>query len=289
MEEGRRAHLTALLALASAFLVGGADFLGGVASRRSPATRVAAAAQVIGLFVAVPAVFIAGWDAVTGADIAWSLASGLFVGVGLALFYGAMARGLISLVVPVTAVTGATVPVVFALLRGERPGAPSIIGIVVALVAIALVSLVPGQASGSAAAIPLAIAAGIPIGLFVVCLSLAGDDAGLWPVAISRIGAAACLIGLALATTHGLALERAVWRPVLGIAVLEVFAAIALLTALHRGPVSVASVLAALYPIPTTILAATQLNERLGRLQLAAVMLALGAVVLVSLDEVSLS
>jgi drug/metabolite transporter (DMT)-like permease len=264
--------------------VGGADFLGGMASRRSPATRVAATAQVVGLFIAIPAALLVDWDEVGAGDVAWSLASGVFVGVGLALFYGAMARGLISLVVPITAVTGAAVPVVFALIRGERPGTAALIGIVVALVAIALVSLAPGQASGSATAIPLAIAAGIPIGLFVVCFSLAGEGAGLWPVALSRIGSAVCLIGLALALTRGLKLERVAFKPVCGIAALEVCAGIALLAALHRGPVSVASVLAALYPIPTTILAATRLNERLGRIQLAAVILALGAVVLVSLD-----
>jgi drug/metabolite transporter (DMT)-like permease len=62
-----------------------------------------------------------------------------------------------------------------------------------------------------------------------------------------------------------------------------VTAAITLLLALQRGPVSVASVLASLYPISTTFLAAALLRERLQPTQLAGVALALGAIVLVSL------
>jgi drug/metabolite transporter (DMT)-like permease len=57
---------------------------------------------------------------------------------------------------------------------------------------------------------------------------------------------------------------------------------VTLLLALQRGPVSVAAVLASLYPVTTTFLAAFVLRERLRGPQLAGVALALVAVALIS-------
>lgn len=275
--------MTALLALASALLVGGADFVGGTVSRRASPVRLAAVAQLLGIVLVIPLALVTSWTQLRPADVAWSLASGLAVGAGLAVFYSAMARGLISVVAPVTAVTGASVPVVFALARGERPGGLALVGITGAIVAIALVSLGPSTESGGVGVITLAVCAGALFGLFFAFLSLPDEDAGLWPVAFSRIGSSAALVVLALALTRGLQPGRQVTVQAGVIAVLESSAAVFLLVALQRGPVSVASVLASLYPVTTTVLAAAVLGERLGRIQLVGVALALVAVVLVSL------
>jgi drug/metabolite transporter (DMT)-like permease len=120
-------------------------------------------------------------------------------------------------------------------------------------------------------------------GLFFVFLSLPSDDAGLVPVALSRVGSTVSLVLLALLATRGLDPGRSTHTAVAAIAVLESSAAICLLLALQRGPVSVAAVLASLYPVTTTVLAATLLRERLSEVQLLGVALALSAVVLVSL------
>jgi drug/metabolite transporter (DMT)-like permease len=277
--------MTALLAVASALLVGGGDFIGGVLSRSVSAVRVAALAQLAGLVLAIPAALLVDWERVTLADAAWSAGSGVAVGLGLVLFYTAMVRGLISLVAPVTAVVGAVVPVVYALGAGERPGAAATLGIVLAVTAIALVSLVPvdgATRSQGTGALPLAIGAGVLFGLFYVCLARVHEDAGLWPVAISRVASAATLVGLALVTTGGVAVGRAILPWIAAIGALEVGAAVTLLLALQQGPVSVASVLASLYPVTTTFLAAFVLRERLRGLQLVGVALALVAVALIS-------
>lgn len=277
--------MTALLAVASALLVGGADFMGGVLSRVTSAVRVAAVAQLAGLVFAVPASLVVDAEQVTWTDIAWSVASGVAGGLGIVLFYTAMARGLISLVAPAAAAVGALVPVVYALGGGERPGRVAILGIGLAIVAITLVSLGPAgdrSGSGGSHALPLALAAGVLFGLFYVCLSRVDDDAGLWPVTIFRLGSAAVLVPLALAMTGGLSTGRRLSGRIVAIGALEVAAGVALLLALQRGPISVASVLASLYPVTTTFLAALLLRERLRGLQLVGVGLALVAVVLVS-------
>jgi drug/metabolite transporter (DMT)-like permease len=275
--------VTALLALLSAGLVGGADFVGGVVSRRLPPARVAAMAQLAGLALAVPAAYVVDWERVGGGDIAWSLVSGVSVGLGLALFYEGMKRGLISLVAPVTAAVGAVIPAAWALARGESPGTPALVGIVVAIAAIVVVSLAPGRESGtSQAALLCAFGAGLLFGVFFVALASTDPDAGLWPVPVFRAAAAATLVAVALVTTRGLRLGPGSLRVVAFIGLLEVAAGVALLLALQRGPVSVAAVLASLYPVTTVLLAAGILHERLSRQQLAGVGLAFVAVVLVS-------
>lgn len=278
--------MVAVLAIASALLVGGADFIGGFLSRTVNPVRVAALAQAIALLLAVPAALAFDVERVTGTDAAWSAASGVAVGLGIVVFYTAMTRGMISLVAPVAAVTGAVVPVVYAFASGERPGATAVVGIVLAVAAIALVSLAPDAGptvrGSGLGALPLAFAGGLLFGLFYVCLARVHEDAGMWPVAISRVASTAVVVALALAFTHGLAVSRGMVPRIALIGVLEVGAFVTLLLALQRGPISVASVLASLYPVTTTFLAALVLHERLRGLQLAGVGLALVAVALVS-------
>ena len=275
--------MTAFLALTSAAIIGGVDFFGGLISRRLPPVRVAALVQVAGLLFAIPAAFIYDWERVTAGDVGWSLLSGATVGLGLGLFYTALARGLISLVAPVTGAVGATIPVVWDFARGEIPGALAVFGIVLAITAIVIVSLATGGRSGDdTQAILIGICAGVLFGVFFVTYSLTDADAGLWPVPISRIASATVLLVAAVVITRGVRLPIRELPPIGLLGLLEVVGAALLLVALQRGPVSVAVVLASLYPVTTVVLAAVMLRERLTRPQLAGVALALIAVVLVS-------
>jgi drug/metabolite transporter (DMT)-like permease len=278
-----RRRVTAFLALTSAAIIGGVDFFGGFISRRLPPVRVAALVQVAGLVCAVPAALLYDWDRVTTGDVLWSLASGATVGLGLGLFYTALARGLISLVAPVTGAVGATIPVVWDFARGEIPGALAVVGIVLAIAAIVIVSLATGApGSEDMRAILLGTVAGVLFGVFFVTYSLTDPEAGLWPVPISRIASAAVLLVAAVVLTRGVRLPMRASPPIVLLGVLEVFAAAMLLVALQRGPVSVAAVLGSFYPVTTVLLAAVVLHERLTRSQTAGVVLALVAIALVS-------
>ena len=276
--------MSPFFALLSAGLVGGADFLGGFASRRSWPVRVAARAQGIGFVVSLPVAAAVGGRP-TAADVAWSVASGATVGIGLALFYTAMALGQISIAAPAAAVTGAVLPVAVGLARGERPGPAALVGIGAAIVAIAVVSLAPGHPSSGEVtkhALALALLAGACFGVFYVSLSRVGADAGMWPVSISRAASSGLLGLVVVALGRERRATRGLGRITVAIGVLEVAAVIALLIAFRHGTLAIASVLASLYPVTTVLLAAGVLRERLTRLQLAAVALALVAVALVS-------
>jgi drug/metabolite transporter (DMT)-like permease len=276
--------VTVLLALVGSVVFGGADFIGGAISRRVPALWLAALGQSVALVLAVPIAVLVAWERVTAADAAWSLASGASAAVGLGLFYPAMARGLISIVVPLTAVIGASLPVAYGLGRGERPGAVAVVGIALALAAVAVVSATPGDGRRFAATpVAFSLGAGTCFGLVIVFFSRVSDHAGLWPVALSKSTASLGLIALALVLSRS---RPTVTGPLLpaGVAIgaLEVGGNVALILALQRGPVSIASVLISLYPVTAVMLATVVLGERLSRVQLAGVVLALGSVVLIS-------
>ncbi len=280
--------MTALLALASTIFIGSADFLGGLTSRTANGIRVAAFVAVAGMPLAVIVAVLYGAERVTATDAAWSVVTGLCVSLGLASFYTAMGRGLISVVAPVTAVTGAVVPVVYDLVRGERPGTIVLIGLVTALAAIAIVSIAPSEQHEDAVGVDttvigLSIGSGLLFGVFYVALSRVSESAGIWPVPIGRLAGSILLVVLAATLTkRPSGGERGLMPMVLAISTLEVVAEVPLIVALHRGPVAVASVVASLYPVMTVILAGVVLHERLSRLQYVGVASALIAVVLVA-------
>ena len=281
--------MTALLAVLSAVFIGGADFVGGLASRTANGVRVATFVAIMGLPLAFVVSLAYGADHVSRDDVIWSVLSGVAVAIGIGCFYIGMGRGLISVVAPVAAVTGAVIPVVYGLARGERPGALALVGLVVAFAAVAVVSLAQSEQHPETTVgvdrhvIALALASGLFFGVFYITLSRISDDAGLWPVTISRAAGSIVLVILSLILTRGLLGGVArLWPTILLIAVLEVSAMVPLLLALQRGPVAIASVLASLYPVTTVLLAAFVLRERLSHLQYVGVACALVSVALVS-------
>lgn len=251
------------------------------------AIRVAARGQAFGLILALPVAVAIGAGRVSHSDIAWAVVSGFAVGIGLGFFYSALVLGQISVIAPVTALVGTVLPVGVGLARNERPGALALIGIGAAIVAVAIVSVAPSHAelAGEAArrALAMSVIAGVCFGLFLICLAQIGKDAGFWAVPISRAASAGLLgIVVVLARRPEQKPARGIGKLILAIGALEVAAVCALVLAFRHGTLAIPSVLASLYPVTTVLLAAFVLHERLSRLQLAAVLLALGAVLLIS-------
>jgi drug/metabolite transporter (DMT)-like permease len=139
-------------------------------------------------------------------DAAWGLAAGLAGGAGLFVFYGALARGPMSVVAPVAALVSALLPVAAGLLRGERPGPAVLLGVAICLVAICLVSMEEpysdgnrGRSAQSARGPLMAALAGACFGVFFIMLREAGRDGGLWALVASRASGFAVVIVVGLA------------------------------------------------------------------------------------------
>ena len=118
---------------------GTGDFFGGLATRRAPMLSVLVVSQGVGLVGMLAAALIAGGTP-TGADLLLGAAGGLVGGAGVALLYRALATGTMALVAPVTGVVAAIVPVAVGIGAGERPALLQLLGIALAVVAVALLS-----------------------------------------------------------------------------------------------------------------------------------------------------
>jgi len=136
-----------LIALASAALYGAADFLGGVASKSLSTTLVVAIAQATGLVVLLAAIGLLPPTDPAASDLAYGAAAGLAGTIGVGLLYRALAIGVMGVVAPITAVCAVAIPVLFSVVRGTRPAPLVVAGIVLALVAIVLVSQQASEAA----------------------------------------------------------------------------------------------------------------------------------------------
>ena len=102
-----------LLAGLASVSFGVGDFLGGVATRRSPAVSIVITSQIVGGTGIVVAAALVSDGLASGTDFAWGATAGLAGGLGVLLLYHALATTRMSVVAPVTAVFGTASPVVF--------------------------------------------------------------------------------------------------------------------------------------------------------------------------------
>lgn len=276
--------MVVLLALSSALVYGGADFCGGLASRRTGALAVVALSQLAGLLALLLLLPLLG-GAPTAVDLLWGAAAGLAGAVGLAVFYRALADGVMSVVAPLTAVCAAAVPVLLGIALGERLAAPAVAGTALALVAVALVAAeggLPSLETARKAGLLPALASGAAFGLFFVLLDQPRPTSGLWPLVGARLASVALVVVLARATRSPLAPPRAV-LPLAAVAgVLDMTANALFLLAAREGLLAVAGVLASLYPVSTVLLAQAVLHERLAAVQVAGLVAATAAVALIA-------
>ena len=124
--------LALVLGLAAGLTYGVADFTGGLASRRAPLVTVLFVSQLFGtclLLISLP--FMTDGSPTPDA-IGWGAAAGLAGAAGVTLLYRGLTRGRMSVVAPVTSVNAASIPVIYGLATGERPGVVALTGVAIA-------------------------------------------------------------------------------------------------------------------------------------------------------------
>lgn len=249
-----------LLALVSAVAFGVADYAGGLLARRAHFGTVAFLGQLAAVgFALLAALVVPGTP--TFGDFGWGALSGVGSGVGMAFLYRGLARGDMSVVVPVSAVVGVALPVIASVvLLGERPTLLAWAGVVVALPALWLVSRTDGGGKPGGLGDALIASAGFAVQYF----ALAQSANGLWAVVAGRV--AATLVVLPMAR------RRVPLRVGLGAAACGATAALALacyLLATRQALDVIAVVLSSLYPAIPVLLGITVLRERLSVWQTA--------------------
>jgi drug/metabolite transporter (DMT)-like permease len=217
----------------------------------------------------------------------WLLAgaAGLSAGIGLLLFYRALAMGRMSVAAPVSAVIGAIIPVVTAAFVDGLPGGWTIAGILLALAAVWLIS--GGGGGGRSASIQryefiLPAVAGLFFGFYFVCLHQASREAVFWPIVAARSTALIGILAYALVMRQPWQAPRSLWLQVALCGLLDMAGNAFYVLSGQVGRLDVAAVLGSLYPGSTVLLAGLFLHERLGRLQWAGILAALLAIVLMT-------
>jgi drug/metabolite transporter (DMT)-like permease len=270
------------LSLCSAITYGMSDFVGGLLSKRASAWVIAAGSQATAtvLTFAVAATNLGEPDA---SSILLGLIAGLGSGAGNVLIFRGLAGGRMAVVAPLSAITAVSAPVFVGLMTGEQPGAVPLIGTAIALPAVWLVAG-GGSTSRRASRVDVVngLAAGIGFGTQFSALGLVPASAGLTPLAISQVVSVISII-------LGAAVQGAPWMPRDRFGLLSAVAGLLAGTAtvcfqlaVQQGLLTIAAVLASLYPAATVLLAALVLRERIYRTQGVGLALAAAAVVLIA-------
>ena len=277
--------LPIIFGLSSALSWGAADFCGGLASRKAKAYQAVLFGEASGLALLLVAAFFSGET-----PIGWyswllcSLAGSMGV-LGLLMFFEAMSRGQMSIASPVAALTGAILPVIAGSLTEGFPGWLTLAGFALALAAIWFISQPDGSAKSlrvRLADLSLPLIAGLGFGVYLILIHSGSRTGVFWPMVAARVSGVLTMVLYTLITHQPILPAKNVWPLLLMNGVLDVTGNGLYILAGQAGRMDVAAVLASLYPASTVLLAGLTLHERLNRLQVAGILAALVAIVLIT-------
>ena len=241
-------------ALASV-LIGCSDFLGRYGTRRSNAITATSGAMLGGAVTALIALVVIS-GVFTVRDVALGAASGLLVGIALALLYEAMATSSAAVAGPLVALGAALIPLGWDVLRGNRPSGVALVGIVVAISSLLLVMYSPALKGTLRRGIGLSLMASVLFGVSFTMVGEAGDDSGVWAPAAQRV--TALLVMLSLATARRV--PRLPSRPLIGPMLISgtcgSLAIVAFALGAQQGSLSTVAVSASMFPAVSATLAA---------------------------------
>jgi drug/metabolite transporter (DMT)-like permease len=271
-----------LLGLGAAAVWGAGDFGGGLASRRTPVYGVVIVSQFTGGLLALGLALATGGSIPAGRDLLICAIAGVLGALGITMLYRGLALGRMGVVAPITGVLAAVIPVIAGFATEGVPGPLVLIGIGLAIVAVILVSRVEDEGGGRDG-LREALIGGTAIGLFGVAIAQLSDGNLFGHLTLIRLSegvvVAATIVGMRLA-----------WRPpsdllprLMLVGALDMTGNGLYLVAVQIGQLAVASVLSALYPVSTVILATVVLREPVTRDHAAGIALAVLAIALIGL------
>jgi uncharacterized membrane protein len=266
--------VTVMLGLTAAACWGVPDVWLAQATRNVGPFPVVFGSVLIGTAVIAPAALFVDPPAWTADGVLLALLLGALTACAYEAGFIAFKNGAVSIVAPIIACEGA-VAAALALATGER-----LRGFVLGFLAVAVVGVVlaaMGEGGGRAGALPAALAAGI-WGVILVLSAPVADDLGvLWGFLLIRASALAWMMPLALRSGAVLRWRADPWR-VAAWALGDSAAYLAFVAAANRGPVAVASVLAAQFATVAVVVATAFFGERPRRRQVVGVVLVIAAV-----------
>jgi drug/metabolite transporter (DMT)-like permease len=237
--------------------------------------------QLLGVGLATGLALLARETPPDPSAIATAIAAGVVGVVGILSLYQGLAVGRMGVVAPVTGVIAATLPVVAGIAMAGLPGASVLVGIFLALVAVVLVSRVPGE-HGRRSGIELGVVAGLGIGCFNILVGLLPEGQVFGPLVFMKLAAAAVIGAIVLLGTRSWRVPRPTLPIVLAVGVFDMGGNALYVLATQAGRLDVAATLSSLYPVTTILLAIALLGERVTRSHAAGITAAVAAIALIA-------
>jgi drug/metabolite transporter (DMT)-like permease len=282
--------LSILYGILSAGTWGAADFIGGLASKRTSPYRVLFLAEIAGLVPFIVLALLLHEPIPSAADMLLGAGSSLVGLGGLLMLYRALASGQMIIAAPVSALFAALIPVVFGFFALGVPSFATLIGFGLAFAAVWLISQTdltdgrsPRKGLRNLADLRLPLLSGLFFGSYFLIIHRATLNAFFWPLVAARL-AGFVMFGLfALLTRQPALPPREVWGLCIINGMIDIAGNGFYILSAQAGRLDVAAVLSALYPASTVLLAWVVLKERINSLQVLGVLLAFIAIVLFTL------
>ena len=272
------------LSLAACLGWGVADYLGGIKSRQLSVLSVLIISTFFGLGLIIAIVWARGQGLPHNPMMLFAIAAGAAGTLALLLLYRAMAIGSIAIIAPISA-TGVVLPVLMGLASGDNPSHLQGLGMAAAMIGSVLASREKNNGNKEkrpAAGIGLAVGAAVCVGTFFIVMDHASDVDPYWAALIMRASQCIFLLAAAVYARPPLRIGRIHLPALIALGFVDALANFSWAIAATRGMLSLVSVIGALYPAVTVLLAVMLLKERPRRVQGVGVILAIVGVVLIS-------
>ena len=260
---------------------GAADFIGGIATKRTAAYRVLFLAEGAGLVPFLALALLTSEPIPSITDLFLGALASLVGLAGLTILYRVLADGKMSIAAPVSALLAALVPVIVGLLILGIPSPTTILGFGFAFGGVWLIS----QSDStdwrfSMYDLRLPLFAGIFFGFYFVLLHEATRHSFYWVLVAARLAGFIALGLYALIIRKPAMPPRAVWAHSIVNGLIDIVGNAFFVLSAETGRMDVAAVLGALYPASTVFLAWVILKEHITRVQAVGITLAFIAIVL---------
>jgi drug/metabolite transporter (DMT)-like permease len=207
--------------------------------------------------------------------------AGVLAVAGILGLYTGLAVGRMGVVAPVTGVIAATLPVIVGLIAQGWPGTEVVAGIVLALVAVVLVSR-SSDGSGRRSGIEYALIGGVGLGLFNIAVGAFPEHRVAWPLAVIKVSTLLPILAVVILGRRPWRVPRSIFPPLLATALLDLAGNGLYILATQAGRLDVAATLSSLYPVTTVVLAVIVLRERVTRSHLFGIIMAAIAIALIA-------
>jgi drug/metabolite transporter (DMT)-like permease len=243
-------------------------------------------AILIGLGAVAPLLLFAGAPGGERADWGWAVVGGLGTIGGMTMYYGALRRGTVALVGPVSASQGAIAAIIAVIAFGEDLQPLAVVGLAMVTAGTLVVARSTqgddADARSDRVALMLALGASTAFAVGLIAGAEGGDSLGpLWLLAGSRLTSAVLLVA-PVAALGRVRSPRPALVAVVACGVGEVTALGCFVYGASHGSTAVAAVLGSLYPVVGVLLGVVMLDQRPRRVQIVGGLAILAGVTLLA-------